>query len=108
VYYLHLVHVDIEIVDDIRRKNEELLDKILQRCERSDREGPEVIMLIGRSGAGKSALINTIHQVITGEYYKIAKHGSGHAKSVTLDLGRYLKYNITRDRCLMRWMHFFG
>jgi ABC-type lipoprotein export system ATPase subunit len=51
----------------------------------------EVIMLIGQSGAGKSAMLNTVHMVLTGENFPYARQGAGHAQSVTLDIERFVK-----------------
>ncbi|XP_045208350.2 uncharacterized protein LOC123560161 [Mercenaria mercenaria] len=70
-------------------ENETSLSGIFDLLESPDCESPEVILLIGRSGAGKSALINTLHKVLTGKYYPIAKHGSGKALTVTMELNRY-------------------
>ncbi|XP_053372602.1 uncharacterized protein LOC123561127 isoform X2 [Mercenaria mercenaria] len=87
-----------QLVDlDVAEENAALLEEIIDLLERSDREHAEVIMLIGKSGAGKSAMISTIHKVLTGKYYQIARQGSGKAQSVTLDLGRYENCGISLE-----------
>ncbi|XP_060553863.1 uncharacterized protein LOC132714942 [Ruditapes philippinarum] len=68
-------------------ENASLLDEIVRLLNMG--RDAEVIMLIGQSGAGKSAMLNTIHRVLTGENFTLAKQGAGHVQSVTLDLGRY-------------------
>ncbi|XP_060592358.1 uncharacterized protein LOC132747071 [Ruditapes philippinarum] len=73
--------------DSLDLENASLLDEIVELLDMG--RDAEVIMLIGQSGAGKSAMLNTIHRVLTGENYTLTKQGSGHAQSVTLDLGRY-------------------
>ncbi|XP_053372581.1 uncharacterized protein LOC128546265 [Mercenaria mercenaria] len=83
---------------DVEEENAALFDKIIKLLKRSDRKkNAEVIMLIGRIGAGKSALINTIQKVLTGEYYPIAQMGSGKAQSVTLDLERHDNCGISLE-----------
>lgn len=79
---------------DVIEANTSLLGDILKLGETSERDNVEVIMLIGTTGSGKSAMINTIHTVLTGKSYQIARMGSGNATSVTLDLTRSVIYVI--------------
>lgn len=74
---------------DIAGTNKRLLEDIVQLCRLEDREKPEVILLIGKIGAGKSAFINTVYKVFTGRYHEIARQGAGSAQSVTVELQRY-------------------
>jgi predicted GTPase len=69
-------------------ENKALIDEIIELLNNPDFESPEVILLLGSSGAGKSSLVNTLYGVLTGRYYAIAKQGSGETQSVTLDLLR--------------------
>jgi len=53
-----------------------------------DRRKPEVVLLLGTSGSGKSALINTVVRAISGKHYEKALLGHGIAASKTLTLQR--------------------
>jgi len=52
-----------------------------------DRRKPEVVLLLGPPGSGKSALINTVVQAISGKHYEKALPGRGIASN-TLTLQR--------------------
>jgi predicted GTPase len=65
---------------------------IAHLCNRRDRSKVENIFLLGKSGAGKSALVNTVIKVISGKYTPKAKVGAGTTQSKTLNLERYLNY----------------
>jgi ABC-type phosphate/phosphonate transport system ATPase subunit len=80
--------MNLFLSDSLDLENASLLDEIVELLDMG--RDAEVIMLIGQSGAGKSAMLNTIHRVLTGENYTLTKQGSGHAQSVTLDLGRFV------------------
>ncbi|XP_053391670.1 uncharacterized protein LOC123561146 [Mercenaria mercenaria] len=79
-------------------ENDSLLEEVFELLESPDCENPEVILLIGRSGAGKSSLVNTLHKVLTGRFYTIAKQGSGQTQTVTLDLLRYENCGVMLHR----------
>ena len=55
---------------------------------RPDRTEPEVVLLLGPPGSGKSALINTVVRAISGKHYEKALLGHGIAASKTLTLQR--------------------
>ena len=55
---------------------------------RPDRTEPEVVLLLGPPGSGKSALINTVVRAISGKHYEKALPGRGIAASKTLTLQR--------------------
>ncbi|XP_053372568.1 uncharacterized protein LOC123561138 [Mercenaria mercenaria] len=82
----------------IEEENETLLNDILELLDSEVCEFPKVILLFGISGAGKSALINTIHKALTGQYFPIAKHGKGEAPSITMALNRYENCGISLQR----------
>jgi len=56
---------------------------------RPDRTEPEVVLLLGPPGSGKSALINTVVRAISGKHYEKALPGRGIAASKTLTLQRW-------------------
>ncbi|XP_053372582.1 uncharacterized protein LOC123560159 [Mercenaria mercenaria] len=82
----------------LEEENDSLLEEVFELLEGPDCDNPEVILLIGRSGAGKSSLVNTLHMVLTGRFYMIAKQGSGQAQTVTLDLLRYNNCGVILHR----------
>lgn len=79
-------------------ENKALIDEIIELLNNPDFESPEVILLLGSSGAGKSSLVDTLYGVLTGRYYAIAKQGSGETQSVTLDLLRYENCGVKLHR----------
>ncbi|KAH3800537.1 hypothetical protein DPMN_154170 [Dreissena polymorpha] len=56
-----------------QEENAELICEIAELCNRPDRKDPEVLLLLGSVGAGKSALVNTIIKAMTGKYIHKAK-----------------------------------
>ena len=74
--------------EKVRCENTELMIDIARLCNRKDRSKVENIFLLGRSGAGKSALVNTLIKVIAGQYIPKAKVGAGVTQSKTLTLER--------------------
>ncbi|XP_053372996.1 uncharacterized protein LOC123561149 [Mercenaria mercenaria] len=83
-----LVPTDVET--EFKKENEALLDEIIEACECiDDEDANHVILLIGSIGVGKSSFINTLHKVLTGKYFIIAKQGRGVTQSVTGELLRY-------------------
>lgn len=83
--------------EQIRQENIELMIEIAHLCNRRDRSKVENIFLLGRSGAGKSALVNTVIKVISGKYTPKAKVGAGGTQSKTLNLERYKSCGVTRE-----------
>ncbi|XP_052216692.1 uncharacterized protein LOC127834714 [Dreissena polymorpha] len=69
---------------NIREENTDLICEIADLCKRPDRTGPEVILLLGSVGVGKSAIVNTIIKAMTGKHYHKAKTGRGNTASKTL------------------------
>ncbi|KAH3808756.1 hypothetical protein DPMN_137114 [Dreissena polymorpha] len=51
---------------------------------RPDINNPEVLLLLGSVGVGKSAIVNTIIKAITGKHFPKAKVGRGLVASTTL------------------------
>ncbi|XP_060567620.1 uncharacterized protein LOC132726325 isoform X2 [Ruditapes philippinarum] len=83
--YLLLSHsLDIE--------NASLLGEIVELLDMG--RDAEVIMLIGQSGADKSVMLNTVHRVLTGENFTLARQGTGYLQSVTLDFERYYNCGV--------------
>lgn len=71
---------------DLERENATILADIVDICESSEGTSTKVILLLGKSNAGKSAAINTNQYALTGKYYNIVTHGSGRARFVTQEL----------------------
>ncbi|XP_052253598.1 uncharacterized protein LOC127859974 isoform X2 [Dreissena polymorpha] len=70
--------------DEVKKTNEALLREIADLCKREDRKTPEVILLLGSTGVGKSSMVNTIIKALTGKYFYRARSGRGLVGSVTL------------------------
>jgi predicted GTPase len=68
--------------------SQELLEAFLDLLEQENDGPPENILIFGRSGAGKSSLINTIHKVLTGKYFELAETGRGGTPTLTTELKR--------------------
>ena len=47
-----------------------------------------MILLVGAVGAGKSALINTLHKALSGKFVQLSPSGGGGTQSKTLFLRR--------------------
>ncbi|XP_052220814.1 uncharacterized protein LOC127837596 isoform X2 [Dreissena polymorpha] len=73
-----------ETKDEQKKTNKVLLREIADLCKREDRKTPEVILLLGSTGVGKSSMVNTIIKALTGKYFYKAKSGRGREGSVTL------------------------
>ncbi|XP_053372584.1 uncharacterized protein LOC123561133 [Mercenaria mercenaria] len=87
----------VEAEENVRSENVQLLIDIAHLCNRKDRTRVENIFLLGKSGAGKSALVNTVIKVIAGKYLPKAKVGAGVTQSKTLTLERYKSCGVTRE-----------
>lgn len=90
--------------DEVKDENTQLLLDLANLCYRQDRKDVENILLLGMSGAGKSALVNTVIKVIAGKYIPKAHVGKGTAASKTLCLTRYdslfsLLFTCTYNKC---------
>ncbi|XP_052220719.1 uncharacterized protein LOC127837564 isoform X2 [Dreissena polymorpha] len=70
----------------VQEENTALLLEIAQLCNRPDRKTPEVLFLLGATGVGKSAMVNTIIKALCGKYFPKAKTGHGLAATKTLTL----------------------
>ena len=78
-----------ERFEKVREENRKLKMDIVELCKRPDRTKPEVVLLLGKSGSGKSSMINTICRVISGKSFQRAVTGRGAAGSKTLTLQRF-------------------
>lgn len=83
--------------DSFRNENVQLLKDIAQLCNREDRKSFENILLLGMVGAGKSALVNTLINAVSGSYIPKAKVGAGLRQSKTFTLNRYESCGVTRE-----------
>lgn len=90
-------YTEIMEEEEVRRQNLELLIEIAKLCNRRDRKHVENIFLLGKPGAGKSALINTVIKVLAGKYIPKAAVGAGVRQSKTLTLESYKSCGVTRD-----------
>ncbi|XP_052222385.1 uncharacterized protein LOC127838595 [Dreissena polymorpha] len=70
----------------VLEENTALLLEIAQLCNRPDRKTPEVLFLLGATGVGKSAMVNTIIKALCGKYFPKARTGHGLAATKTLTL----------------------
>lgn len=83
--------------DRMCNENIQLLMDIAQLCNSKERKNVENIFLLGKVGAGKSALINTVIKALSGKYMPRAKVGKGVGASKTLTLNRYVSCGVTRE-----------
>ncbi|XP_060553820.1 uncharacterized protein LOC132714911 [Ruditapes philippinarum] len=81
---------------NVDQENENLLTEIEQLCSRTNRS-VENILLIGKVGAGKSSLINTIGKAFSGKYISRAEAGKGSSSSKTKTLGRFESVGVAED-----------
>ncbi|XP_045209314.2 uncharacterized protein LOC123561157 isoform X2 [Mercenaria mercenaria] len=83
--------------EEIRRENEQLLEEIAGLCNRRDKTDVEKILLLGKIGAGKSSIINTIIKALSGKYIPKAKVGKGSTQSKTFTLERYTSCGVNAE-----------
>ncbi|XP_053372570.1 uncharacterized protein LOC123544591 isoform X2 [Mercenaria mercenaria] len=81
--------------EEIRRENKQLLKEIAGLCNRRDKTDVEKILLLGKIGAGKSSIVNTIIKALSGKYIPKAKVGKGSTQSKTFTLERYISCGVT-------------
>ncbi|XP_052787732.1 uncharacterized protein LOC128222686 isoform X1 [Mya arenaria] len=72
-----------------------LLKEIESLCQRSKQ--PEVILLLGDVGAGKSSLVNTVIRALTEQHLPRAKTGRGGAHSKTVTLQRFYQCGVNEN-----------
>ncbi|XP_060598444.1 uncharacterized protein LOC132752169 [Ruditapes philippinarum] len=91
-----LQHAGTDREINVDQENENLLTEIEQLCSRTNRS-VENILLIGKVGAGKSSLINTIGKAFSGKYISRAEAGKGSSSSKTKTLGRFESVGVAED-----------
>ncbi|XP_052790593.1 uncharacterized protein LOC128224671 [Mya arenaria] len=72
-----------------------ILKDIKSLCQRSQQ--PEVILLVGDVGAGKSSLVNTIIQALTEQHLPRAKTGKGGTRTKTITLQRFYHCGVNEN-----------
>ncbi|XP_053372577.1 uncharacterized protein LOC123560126 isoform X2 [Mercenaria mercenaria] len=97
IFSLSIMNQEETDIEEIRRENVELLTEISQLCSRKDRTRVENIFLLGKIGAGKSALVNTVIRAIAGKNIPKAKVGQGRTQSKTFTLERFESCGVTEE-----------
>ncbi|XP_060564760.1 uncharacterized protein LOC132723977 [Ruditapes philippinarum] len=77
-------------------ENRKLLTEIENLCSNTRRK-VENVLLIGKVGAGKSSLINSVRKALTGQYIPKAPAGKGSSSSKTKALERFERCGVEED-----------